>query len=345
MLIDKFNRKINYIRVSVTDRCDLKCIYCTPKDSGSHSRRRAILRFEEIVRIVRCFANMGVHHVRITGGEPLMRKGIVSLIEQLSRIDGINDLAMTTNATLLSRYARGLKEAGLKRVNISLDTLKPETFKIISGGGSLEDVLNGIKAAVNLGLSPVNLNAVAMKGLNDAELIDLVNFAIENNANMRFIECMPVGRLGSLGKDRFIPVKEIKSLIENRFELIPAIPPLLKGGKGGLVGGGPASYFHIKGQKIKIGFISPVTQHFCEYCNRVRLTAEGILRLCLGQKSEIDLRDYIRSGVSDEALQEIIVKAVQNKPQGHRFPVYSRQKQISTDEGSPIEKAMSMIGG
>ncbi|MBI3815508.1 MAG: GTP 3',8-cyclase MoaA [Nitrospinae bacterium] len=362
LLIDKYNRKIDYIRVSITDRCDLKCIYCTPKDSGRHSRRRAILRFEEITRIVRCFANMGVHHVRITGGEPLMRKGLVSLIEQLSRIDGIDDLAMTTNATLLARYARDLKEAGLKRVNISLDTLKPEIFKIISGGGRLEDVLNGIRAAVNFGLTPINLNAVAMKGLNDNELIALVDFAIENNANMRFIECMPVGRLGNLGKERFISVKEIKSLIGNHFELIPSIPPLLKGGakvippllkggEGGLVGGGPASYFHIKSaisnqqSAIKIGFISPITQHFCEYCNRVRLTAEGILRLCLGQKSEIDLRDYIRSGISDDALQEIIVKAVLNKPQGHQFSAYSQQGQVSTDEGIPIEKAMSMIGG
>jgi cyclic pyranopterin phosphate synthase len=349
MLIDKYNRKIDYIRVSITDRCDLKCIYCTPKDSGSRSRRRAILRFEEITRIVRCFANMGVHHVRITGGEPLMRKGLVSLIEQLARIDGIDDLAMTTNATLLSRYARDLKEAGLKRVNISLDTLNPETFKIISGGGRLEDVLSGIRAAVNFGLAPVNLNAVVMKGLNDNELTALVDFAIENNANMRFIECMPVGRLGNLGKERFISVKEIKSLIGNHFELIPA--------ERGLVGGGPASYFTIKSEhripntETRIGFISPITQHFCEYCNRVRLTAEGILRLCLGQKFEIDLRDYIRGGISDEALQEIIIKAVRNKPQGHQFPPYCQQGQISTDaastdsHGTPIEKAMSMIGG
>jgi cyclic pyranopterin phosphate synthase len=325
-LIDKYNRKINYIRVSVTDRCDLKCIYCIPRDTDRHSTRRAILRFEEIIRIIRCFANMGVRHVRITGGEPLVRKGIVSLIEQISHVEGIDDLAMTTNATLLSKYARDLKDAGLKRVNISLDTLKPEKFKLISRGGNLEDVLKGINAVIDVGLNPVNLNSVVIKGLNDSELLDLVNFSIKNNTNIRFIECMPVGHIGSLSRERFISAKEIKSLIEKYFKLEPA-PSF---------GGGPASYFHIKGEKIKVGFISPITQHFCESCNRVRLTAEGILRLCLGQNAEIDLRDYIRSGIGDETLQEIIAKAVQNKPQSHQF---------STEEGIPIEKPMSMIGG
>ena len=264
--------------------------------------------------------------MRITGGEPLMRKGLVSLIEQLAQIDGIDDLAMTTNATLLSRYARDLKEAGLKRVNISIDTLKHETFKIISRGGELKDVLNGIGSAINAGLSPINLNTVAIKGLNDGELADMVNFSIKNNTNIRFIECMPVGHIGNLGRERFISAKEIKSLIEKYFTLEPA-PSF---------GGGPASYFHIKGEKIKVGFISPITQHFCESCNRVRLTAEGILRLCLGQNAEMDLRDYIRSGIGDETLQEIIAKAVQNKPQSHQF---------SIEEGIPIEKPMSMIGG
>jgi len=331
-LIDRYNRKIKYIRISVTDRCDLKCLYCKPKDSDSYSRRRAILRFEEITRIVRCFADMGVSRVRITGGEPLVRKDMVSLIGQLSNISGIEDLAMTTNATLLSKYAMDLKNAGLKRVNISLDTLKPETFKTVCGGGELNDVLDGIREAVNIGLTPVNLNTVVMKGLNDNELIDIVHFAIENRANIRFIECMPVRRIVNLSKERFIPVKEIKSLIESHFELEPAESS----------GGGPASYFTIKSvirnsqSAIKIGFISPITQHFCESCNRVRLTAEGILRLCLGYKDGIDLRDYIRSGISDESLKEIFIKAIYDKPQGHKF---------SNDKCIPIEQSMSMIGG
>lgn len=325
-LIDKYNRKIKYIRISVTDRCDLKCLYCKPKDIDSYSRRRAILRFEEIARIVRCFADMGVSRVRITGGEPLVRKDMVSLIGQLSEISGIEDLAMTTNATLLSKYAMDLKNAGLKRVNISLDTLKSETFKTVCGGGELKDVLEGIREAVNVGLTPVNLNTVVMKGLNDNELIDIVNFAIENRATIRFIECMPVRRIVNLSKERFISIKDVKSLIESHFELEPSPSS----------GGGPASYFKIKGETIKIGFISPVTQHFCESCNRVRLTAEGILRLCLGYKDGIDLRDYIRSGISDESLKEVIAKAIQDKPQGHQF---------SNDKCIPIEQSMSMIGG
>lgn len=326
LLIDKYNRKIEYIRISVTDRCDLKCLYCTPKDSDSYSRRRAILRFEEIARIVRCFADMGVSRVRITGGEPLVRKDMTLLVSQISNINGINDIAMTTNATLLSKYVFDLKNAGLKRVNISLDTLKPETFKIICGGGELNNVLEGIKEAVNIGLTPVNLNTVVMRGLNDNELIDIVHFAIETRANIRFIECMPVRHIVNLSRERFISIKEVKSLIESHFEL-ESLPSS---------GGGPASYFRIKGETIKIGFISPITQHFCESCNRVRLTAEGILRLCLGYKDGVDLRDYIRSGISDESLKEVIAKAIQNKPQGHQF---SKNKCI------PIEQSMSMIGG
>ena len=325
-LIDRYNRKIDYIRISVTDRCDLKCIYCIPKDSDIHSERMELLQFEEIYRIVRCFANLGVNHLRITGGEPLLRKGIVSLIKQLSSIEGIVDLAMTTNATTLSQYAMDLKGAGLNRVNISIDTLKPETFKIISRGGKLEDVLNGIRTAIDAGLTPVNLNTVVMKGLNDGELTDMINFAIENMVNIRFIECMPVNRHGNLGKERFISAKEIKLKIENYFKLEP-MPSF---------GGGPALYFRIKGTPTKIGLITPVTQHFCESCNRVRLTADGILKLCLGQKDRIDLKEYIHSGASDETLQEIIVGAIQNKPAGHNF---------SSGKCIPIEKPMSMIGG
>ena len=282
-LIDRYNRKIDYIRISVTDRCDLKCIYCIPKDSDIHSERMELLRFEEIYRIARCFANLGVNHIRITGGEPLLRKGIVSLIKQLSSIEGIDDLAMTTNATKLSQYAMDLKGAGLNRVNISIDTLKPETFKIISRGGKLEDVLNGIRTAIDAGLTPVNLNTVVMKGLNDGELTDMINFAIENMVNIRFIECMPVSRYSNLGKERFISAKEIKLKIENYFKLEP-MPSF---------GGGPALYFRIKGTPTKIGLITPVTQHFCESCNRVRLTADGILKLCLGQKDRIDLKEYM----------------------------------------------------
>jgi len=233
---------------------------------------------------------------------------------------------MTTNATKLSQYAMDLKGAGLNRVNISIDTLKPETFKIISRGGKLEDVLNGIRTAIDAGLTPVNLNTVVMKGLNDGELTDMINFAIENMVNIRFIECMPVSRHSNLGKDRFISAKEIKLKIENYFKLEP-MPSF---------GGGPALYFRIKGAPTKIGLITPVTQHFCESCNRVRLTADGILKLCLGQKDRIDLKEYIHSGASDETLQEIIVGAIQNKPAGHNF---------SSGKCIPIEKPMSMIGG
>jgi cyclic pyranopterin phosphate synthase len=325
-LIDRYNRKIDYIRISVTDRCDLRCIYCIPKDTNIHSERMELLQFEEIYRIARCFARLGVNHVRITGGEPLLRRGIVSLVKQLSSIEGIDDIAMTTNATMLSQYAIDLKRAGLKRVNISIDTLKPETFRIISRGGNLEDVLSGIRKAIDAGLAPVNLNTVVMKGLNDGELIDIINFAIENRVNIRFIECMPVNRYSNLEREMFIPAKEIKHKIEKHFKL-ETVPSF---------GGGPASYFRIKGSPAKIGLITPITQHFCESCNRVRLTAEGVLKLCLGHNDRIDLRGYIRSGASDDDLQDIIIGAIQNKPPGHNF---------SSGKRIPIEKPMSMIGG
>jgi len=322
---DAYNRPISYLRVSVTDRCNLRCIYCMPPEGVPWRPREEILRYEEIETVVRAAASLGITKIRLTGGEPLVRKGLVDLVAMLARIPGIDDLAMTTNGTLLARYAQRLKAAGLGRVNVSLDTLKPERFRRITRLGELSDVLEGIAAAKKAGLVPVKINTVLMRGINDDEVVDFARLSYAPDWHVRFIELMPVG--GSLDwRAYYVPMKEVRRRIEEALgELMPAK----------IRGSGPARYYRLPGAKGTIGFITPISEHFCRHCNRLRLTADGKLRPCLLSDYEIDLRTPLRQGASVETIKALIIEAVHNKPERHHL-----------DKGlSPHERAMSEIGG
>ena len=280
-------KDITYLRVSVTDRCNFRCKYCMPEGVREFIPHPEILRYEEISKIVKAFSFLGVNSVRLTGGEPLVRKGIESLIEELSSIEGITDISVTTNGYFLSEKARSLKSAGLKRVNVSLDTLNPEKFSFITGAppGALSKVLEGIRAALEAGLRPVKINTVLIRGFNDSEIEDFVELSRELGVEVRFIELMPVGGR-FFSRDNFIPVSEIKELLARKFG--PLIP--YKTFKKG-----PASSFRVSQTGAVVGFIPSVSQHFCHECNRVRLTSDGKLRLCLMSDREIDLKAVLRS--------------------------------------------------
>ncbi len=308
-LADSFQRRINYLRISVTDRCNLRCIYCMPPDGISLMSHVDILSYEEIFTLVKAAAELGIDRVRITGGEPLVRLGLPDLIKMIASIKTIKDLSLTTNGILLAKYAAELKKAGLVRVNVSLDTLKPERFKQITRCGELEDTLKGIETANKVGLTPVKINMVVMAGINDDELPDFARKTIEDGWHVRFIEHMPVNG-ESLNFNDIVPVKEMKK----RLDFLGKMEPY-KLDKGN----GPAKYYRFPGAKGTVGFITPVTEHFCYQCNRLRLTADGKLRLCLLHEDEIDLREPLRRGASVEELKEIIIKATANKPRGHQL--------------------------
>lgn len=322
--VDSFNRSISYLRVSVTDRCNLRCVYCMPLEGVPWVPHENILRYEEIVRVVRVAAQMGITKVRLTGGEPLVRAGIVSLVEMIAAIPGVDDLAMTTNGVLLAQYAAELAKAGLRRVNVSLDTLRPERFRAITRLGNLEDVEQGLVAARLAGLEPVKVNTVLMRGVNDDEVVDFARRTLREPFHVRFIEEMPVGAGTEV---RFLPVAEARERIEAAFG------PLVAAHQR--VGNGPASYYRIPGALGTIGFIGAVSEHFCHACNRLRLTADGRLRPCLLSDTEIPLREALRSGVDDAELKRIILSAVAAKPDGHHL-----------NEGIGVPgRGMSQIGG
>lgn len=325
-LIDGFNRRIDYLRISITDRCNLRCLYCMPKDGILFRGRDELLTFEEIERVVKTFVGVGVSHVRITGGEPLVRKGIPDLVRNISRLGGIKDLTMTTNAGLLARFASDLKNAGLRRINISLDSLDHDRFREITRGGDLDEVLRGIDKALDVGLTPVKINMVVMKGINDNELLGFVRFAAARRIHLRFIECMPLGKVGFLNKEMYMSAGEIVENIAKKYSLLPSRAD----------GAGPARYYRIEELDIDVGFISPISQHFCSACNRVRVTAIGKLRLCLGHDDEVDLRSIVRSGITDKDLLDVILDAIKKKPKGHNFIELGNKV---CDEG------MSSIGG
>lgn len=325
-LVDQFSRRMTSLRLSVTDRCDLRCLYCMPEEGVPHEERSEILSFEEIQRLVRLLAQLGITHVRVTGGEPLVRRGVPSLIAMLSEIGGLLDLSLTTNATLLGSMAADLKSAGLSRVNISLDSLKPEKFYQITRGGSLSNVLSGIDKALEVGLVPVKLNTVVMRGINDDELTDLVQFAITKGATCRFLEVMPLGAVGLENRHWFMPVAEIRKRVEEVFPLVP-LPP---------VDGSTSQDFQVAGTDVKIGFISPVSERFCHTCNRLRLSARGQLQLCLAYEDGVDLKAPLRDGWSDSALMDLILETVYRKPAGNHF----------AEDTEPVYQiAMSRIGG
>jgi cyclic pyranopterin phosphate synthase len=328
--LDAYNRPISYLRISVTDRCNLRCIYCMPPEGVEWRPHEEILRYEEIEAIAQAAAELGITKLRLTGGEPLVRLGIEDLVRQLAHIPGIDDLAMTTNGMLLSRYAAPLAEAGLQRVNVSLDTLRPERFQRITRLGRLEDVLTGIEAARQAGLEPIKINTVVIRGMNDDELVDLARKTMEAGWDIRFIEMMPVGN-GSLAhgewRERVVTGSEIRRKIEA--ELGTLEPAKVT------TGGGPARYYRLPGAKGTLGFITPISEHFCYRCNRLRLTADGQLRPCLLSDQEIDLRTPLRAGAGVAEIKRLLLKGIEIKPMRHHL-----------DEClMPENRVMSEIGG
>lgn len=328
MLQDSFNRPIQYLRVSVTDRCNLRCVYCMPASGVPNIPHEEILRYEEIVRIVRLAVEMGIVHVRLTGGEPLVRKDIVELVRELAAIPGLDDLAMTTNGILLAKYAQPLAEAGLKRVNISLDTLSPERFQRITRLGSLERTLAGHQAALDAGLRPVKVNTVVVRGLNDDEIIDLARLTMQPDWHLRFIEMMPLGEGAHWTGDGVVPTAEIRARVAAAFG---ELTPVSKAGPGV----GPARYYQLPGAEGTLGFISPVTEHFCFTCNRLRLTSDGKILPCLLSDLSFDLRTPMRAGADDATMREIFNQAVRAKPHRHHL----------VDAPEEHKLPMSAIGG
>ncbi len=323
-LSDSFHRPINYLRISVTDRCNLRCVYCMSAGGVSLVSHNDILTYEEIYTVARAAVELGMNKMRLTGGEPLVRLGLPKLIEMLAQIDGLDDISLTTNGILLGRYAAELKSAGLRRVNVSLDTLKPDRFKLITRvGDNLGEVLEGIEVAKAVGLNPVKLNVVVMAGVNDDELLDFAAKTITEGWHVRFIELMPV-----VGNDtlQFVSASEMKRRLEPLGELTPCLPS---------AGNGPAKYFRLPKAKGDIGFITPISEHFCFQCNRMRLTADGRLRPCLLSDYEVDLKEPLRQGISLVGLKKLIKKAVANKPERHQLA-----------EGSvPKGRPFSQVGG
>jgi len=310
-LTDTFKRKINYLRVSITDRCNLRCIYCMPPEGVPVLSHDAILSYEEIARVVRVAAGEGIQKVRITGGEPLVRKGVAGLVGLLSKVQGIRDLSMTTNGILLAEYAQPLFDAGLMRVNVSVDSLQPQLFREITRGGELSLVLQGIEKAEAAGLKPIKINVVAMKEFNDREIIEFARLSIDHAYHIRFIEFMPTGCKNGWNADNFLSGRNIKRIIQQHYTLEQAA----REDEQGL--NGPADLFRIAGARGVIGFISAISNHFCASCNRLRLTADGKLRPCLFSDAELDLRNVLRGGGSDEDVRTLLHAALSAKPKQH----------------------------
>ena len=327
-LIDPFGRTIEYLRISVTDRCDLRCSYCMSEDV-EFLPRQDILSFEEILRLANSFAQLGVKKIRITGGEPLMRKKLPELIASINAIPGIEEVVMTTNGTLLTQYAKPLFEAGLSRLNISLDTLNAERFKKLTRRDRLQAVLDGIAEAKKYAFTSIKLNAVVMKGMNDDEIITLTDFAVANEIDITFIEVMPMGDIGNEDRvDQYLPLTEVRSILGEHWTLNESDHKT----------GGPARYVEVKETGGKIGFITPMTHNFCESCNRVRMTCTGTLYLCLGQDDAADLRAPLRSSDENGPLEQAIFEAIARKPKGHDFI-------IDRDADPSVARHMSVTGG
>ena len=321
--IDSFGRGITYLRISVTDRCNLRCIYCMPPEGVPQMSHSEILSYEEIGTIVQAAAQLGVNKVRLTGGESLVRAELPKLVGMLSQIEEIKDLSLTTNGTILKKYALELKQAGLSRVNISLDTLKADKFRHITHFGELKDVLEGIDAAKEAGFHPVKINTVVMRGVNDDEILDFARMTCQEGWHVRFIELMPFKGIAA-----FVPSTELRQHINLLGKLESSVP---------LTGNGPATYYRLAGAKGTIGFISPLTEtFFCSQCNRMRLTPDGRLRPCLLGENEIDLKTPLRNDAPMDKLKRLILKAVASKPEHHP---------LIGDNFRLVKRKMSQIGG
>lgn len=325
MLVDPFARQIEYLRVSVTDRCDLRCDYCLPKRFDGFQEPEEWLSYDELARVVGAFGRLGTSRIRLTGGEPLTRRDLPSLVARLTALPGIADLSLSTNAVRLRKFAVALKAAGLARVNISLDSLREARFAAITGGGKLAKVLDGIAAARAAGLTPVKINMVVMGGVNDDEVEDVLEFCAAGGYTLRLIETMPMGDTGRVASGRYVDLQTVKARLARRYDLIPDLMP----------GGGPARYYRLAGSDTRIGLITPISQHFCATCNRVRLTADGTLHLCLGQENSHALRPLLRAGCSDAQLEDAIRHAITLKPERHEF----------RERPEKVIRFMSMTGG
>lgn len=327
MLKDNYQRNINYLRISLTDRCNLRCQYCMPEEGIPLIHHRDILTYEEILRLVKVYAEAGISKVRITGGEPLVRKGVVDLIAQISQIPGIADLSMTTNAVLLQGFVPDLKKAGLKRINISLDTLDPAKFQLITRRDKFHQVWAGIEESLRAGFHPVKLNVVTINGTNHTEVVDFAALSLKVPLSIRFIEYMPTG-CDQWSPDLVIEASRIKEIIEA--ELGTLIPVSNTSHQG------PAVCYRFQDSPGEIGFINPVSSHFCDTCNRIRLTPDGHLRTCLFSDDETDLKPYLRSNCSDEVLLEVLHQTLAAKPRRHL---------LETVQFKKCQRTMSAIGG
>ncbi len=307
-LRDTYNRTINYLRISITDRCNLRCFYCMPKQGVSPLGHDVIMRYEEIIRIATVAADLGITKIRVTGGEPLVRKGITDLIADLNAIPGIEELSITTNGVLLKAAAPALREAGLKRINISLDTLDPQNYSKITRGGDINTVLAGITEARIQGFQPIKINVVTMRGINDHDIEAFARLTLERPVHIRFIEFMPIDKDSSWDEKHFIANDEI-------LDRLRSVGPLTQQTTDKQAG--PATMYQFEGAAGKLGFISPLSNHFCDTCNRLRLTADGKLRTCLFSDNETDLKTPLRDGCSQDELRHIMAQAIMTKPKGH----------------------------
>ena len=330
-MIDPFGRDISYLRVSVTDRCDFRCTYCMSEDM-TFLPKKDVLTLEELERLCNVFVKLGVKKLRLTGGEPLVRKNIMSLIRNLGHhldTGDLEELTLTTNGSQLHRYAAELFDCGVRRVNVSIDTLDPKKFTEITRWGKLENVLRGIEAAANAGLK-IKLNTVALRGTNEDELPNMVKWAGERGFDITIIEVMPMGDIGAENRvSQYLPLSMVRSNLSEHFTLTDIDYKT----------GGPARYVEVEETGTKIGFITPLTHNFCESCNRVRLTCTGTLYMCLGQEDAADLKIPLRNSEGDEALTGAIQEAISRKPKGHDFIIDRRQK------NSPVPRHMSVTGG
>ena len=307
ILQDCFGRHIEYLRLSVTDRCDLRCSYCIPQGFHGFDAPEHWLSFDEIERVVATFARLGVARIRLTGGEPLTRPGIAGLAQRLCALPGVNDLSLSTNATLLARHASALRQAGVSRLNVSLDSLDAARLACITGSDCLQQILDGLIAAKQAGFSPIKINMVVLGGENEHEVESMVEFCMAHGLILRLIETMPMGNSGRSA--RYVDLQAVRQRLQQRFGLIDGVVP----------GGGPARYLQSADGKFSLGFITPISQHFCDTCNRVRLSADGTLYLCLGQEDRLDLRALLRTGIDNAGLEDAISTAIARKPERHEF--------------------------
>jgi cyclic pyranopterin phosphate synthase len=330
-MIDKHNRNINYLRVSITDRCNLRCIYCMPREGISFIGHQDILSYEEILRIVGIAIKAGIVKVRITGGEPLTRRGVIDFLTRLKKIEDLHDISLTTNAILLEALAEEIYDAGIRRINISLDSLVEEKYRDITRGGNLRMVLRGIEKARSVGFAPVKINVVAIRGFNDEEIVDFAKLTLDNPYQVRFIEYMPIGTPALDNGRGYLSGDVVKEKINN---FKPLVPVLKNPGKAD----GPARIYKMEGAQGEIGLISSMSHEFCDSCNRLRLTADGHLKACLLSDRELDLKGPLRDGCSDFELEELIRKAILDKPGMHSSKCHDIQRKKCIRD-------MSSIGG